>query len=94
MALYKKPDEPGGSPPLTPSGMVEALEDELMNHFGDVGRHIVRKQVLDLIGSKPVEMRDIPGIIEALSSSAVKVIGANNAKDLRKRLRRRCGLPA
>lgn len=92
MALYKKADEPGDGAPVTPDGMVQALEDELQNHFGDIGRYIVRKQVLDIKGNKPVEIKDIPGIIEALSTSTVKIIGANNAKDLRKRLRRRCGL--
>jgi len=93
MALYKKTDEPGDVLPVTPEGMVQALEDEFQNHFGDIGRYIVRKQVLDLKGDRPAEIKDIPGIIEALSTSSIKIIGANNAKDLRKRLRHRCGLP-
>jgi len=93
MALYKNMEEPTDGVPVTAEGMVQVIEDEFKNHFGDIGRYIVRKQVANMKGNKAVEIKDIPALIEALSSATVKIIGANCSKDLRKRLRRRCGLP-
>jgi hypothetical protein len=73
--------------------MMGAIEGEFQNLFGDIGKYIVKKQVSDLIGGRPLEPNDLPRLIDTLSDSLTKVIGEDNAKDLKRRLRRKCGLP-
>ncbi len=78
----------------TPStNYVTVFEEEFSGIFGPMGNFIIKKQVEDLTKGKGVNEDQLPFVINKLTESVVGVVGPDAAKDLKKRLKRRCGLP-
>jgi hypothetical protein len=72
---------------------VLAIEEEFALTFGPVGKFIVQKQVTAMKKTRDtITDSDVPVLIEKLTATVTGMIGPEQAKNLRKHLRRRCGL--
>lgn len=85
--------------PLEPDAAFDAgnavsiLEEEVGKMFGPAGKFIVNKQIELHKGRERLTEEDIPVVIDKIADILSSLIGAKLAKDFRKRVRRRCGLP-
>jgi hypothetical protein len=77
----------------TSTNYVSVFEEEFSGIFGPMGNFIIKKQVDDLSKDGSISVDQLPFIINKLTESVVGVVGPDAAKDLKKRLKRRCGLP-
>jgi len=69
------------------------FKQEFETMFGQMGSFIVKKQLDDLTKGEDISPDRLPFIINKLSESVISVMGPKAAKDLKRNLRRRCGLP-
>ena len=82
-----------GTPAHPTTNYTSVFEEEFESVFGAMGKFIIKKQVHDLTKGEGVSTDRLPYIIDKLSESVVDVVGPDTARDIKKKLRRRCGLP-
>jgi len=69
------------------------FSEEFESVFGAMGKFIVKKQLDDITKGEDITEDRLPFIINKISDSVVDVLGPDSARELKKRLRRKCGLP-
>jgi hypothetical protein len=69
------------------------FEEEFETVFGTMGKFIIKKQLNDLTKGNDITEDKLPFIINKLSESVVDVVGPDAARELKRSLRRKCGLP-
>ena len=80
--------------PLHPStNYTSVFEEEFESVFGAMGRFIIKKQVNDFTKGEGISTDRLPYIIDKLSESVVDVVGPDTAREIKRKLRRRCSLP-
>jgi len=82
-----------GTPGQVRTDYVSVFNEEFESIFGSMGSFIIRKQIEDIAGGGDISEDQLPNVINKLTQSVVSIVGPEAARDLKKRLRRRCGLP-
>ena len=72
---------------------VSIFQEEFSTIFGPMGTFIIKKQVEDITKGQDITEDRLPFIIDQLSESVVSVVGPDAARDLKKQIKRRCGIP-
>ena len=82
-----------GTPGAVQTDYESIFREEFECIFGTMGSFIIKKQLDDITKGEEITDERLPFIIDKLTQSVVSIVGPDAAKDLKRSLRRRCGLP-
>lgn len=69
------------------------IVEELEKVFGTMGKFIAQKQIKESSGSDKLTIDEVPKVIDRIGTALNSMLGPGPTKDLKKTLKRRCGLP-